>query len=93
MQINGSNIISIDRLAGGKGTAVIAAATAGSATAVSALIGAANHQYAAAADAATISVAASVAVTGLLVPPITARWEAHIADDKHPVRRRHLTDG
>ena len=64
-----------DRISGGKGVAgLAAAATAGNAAAVPALVAAANPAYAAAAPAATILVAASVVVTMLTVPLITAWW-------------------
>jgi len=64
-----------DRLSGGKGVAGLAAAeTAGNAAAVPALVAAANPAYAAAAPAATVLVAASVVVTMLSVPLITAWW-------------------
>jgi len=65
-----------DRLSGGKGVAgLAAAATAGNAAAVPALVAAANPTYAAAAPAATVLVAASVVVTMLTVPLVTA-WYA-----------------
>jgi 2-keto-3-deoxygluconate permease len=64
-----------DRVSGGKGVAgLAAAATAGNAAAVPALVAAANPAYAAAAPAATVLVAASVVVTMLSVPMITAWW-------------------
>jgi 2-keto-3-deoxygluconate permease len=76
---SGLVLILVDRLAGGEGTAGIAAATtAGSATAVPALIATANHQYAAAAQSATVLVASSVVVTSLLAPPMTAWWHARM---------------
>ncbi|QHS50454.1 2-keto-3-deoxygluconate permease [Edaphobacter sp. 12200R-103] len=68
-------LIGIDRLIGGNGTAGVAAATtAGNAAAVPMLIAAADPQYAAAAKPATVLVAASVVVTGLLAPFLTAFW-------------------
>jgi 2-keto-3-deoxygluconate permease len=67
---------SADRLARGNGVAgLAAAATAGNAAAVPALVAAANPAYAAAAPFATVLVAASVVVTMLSVPIITA-WYA-----------------
>jgi len=64
-----------DRISGGKGVAgLAAAATAGNAAAVPALVAAANPVYAAAAPTATVLVAASVVVTMLTVPLITAWW-------------------
>jgi 2-keto-3-deoxygluconate permease len=68
-------MIGVDRLIGGNGTAGVAAATtAGNAAAVPMLIAAADPQYAAAAKPATVLVAASVVVTGLLAPFLTAFW-------------------
>jgi 2-keto-3-deoxygluconate permease len=65
-----------DRISGGKGIAgLAAAATAGNAAAVPALVASANPLYKNAAPAATILVAASVVVTMLTVPLITA-WYA-----------------
>lgn len=72
-------LILVDRLTGGEGTAGIAAATtAGSATAVPALVVAANPRYAAAGQPATVLVASSVAVTCLLAPLMTAWWHARM---------------
>jgi len=69
-----------DRISGGKGVAGLAAtATAGNAAAVPALVAAANPAYAAAAPAATVLVAASVVVTMLTVPLITAWWAKRVA--------------
>ena len=65
-----------DKLSGGKGVAgLAAAATAGNAAAVPALVASANPGYAAAAPTATVLVAASVVVTMLTVPLVTA-WYA-----------------
>lgn len=69
-------MFSADKLARGNGVAGLAAtATAGNAAAVPALVAAANPAYAAAAPFATVLVAASVVVTMLTVPIITA-WYA-----------------
>ena len=69
-----------DHISGGKGVAgLAAAATAGNAAAVPALVAAANPAYAAAAPAATVLVAASVVVTMLTVPLITAWWAKKVA--------------
>jgi 2-keto-3-deoxygluconate permease len=74
--VSSSVMLLADRISGGKGVAgLAAAATAGNAAAVPALIAAANPAYAAAAPAATVLVAASVVVTMLSVPLITA-WYA-----------------
>lgn len=73
--VSGLVLIAADKLAGGTGTAGIAAAsTAGNAAAVPALIAAANPAYKAAAAPATVLVAACVIVTSLLVPVVTAQW-------------------
>jgi len=67
---------SADRLARGNGVAgLAAAATAGNAAAVPALVASANPAYAEAAPFATVLVAASVVVTMLTVPLVTA-WYA-----------------
>ncbi len=72
-------LILVDRLIGGNGTAGIAASTtAGNAAAVPMLVAAANSHYAAAAAPATVLVSASVIVSSLLVPPLTALWNARV---------------
>ena len=69
-----------DRISGGKGVAgLAAAATAGNAAAVPALVAAANPVYAEAAPSATVLVAASVVVTMLTVPLVTAWWAKKVA--------------
>jgi 2-keto-3-deoxygluconate permease len=66
-----------DRLTGGSGLAGVAAAsTAGNAVAVPVIIAAANPAYTQAAASATILVSASVMVTAILVPIVTARLAA-----------------
>jgi 2-keto-3-deoxygluconate permease len=73
-------LISVDKLIGGNGTAGIAAsATAGNAAAVPMLVAAANHEYFEAARSATVLVAASIVVTSLLTPPLTACWHRRAA--------------
>src|SRR5262249_23071566 len=68
-----------DKATGGNGVAGFAAATtAGNAAAVPALVAAANEQYAEAAKFATVLVAASVVVTSLVVPFVTAWWAARV---------------
>ena len=65
-----------DRATGGTGVAGLAAAsTAGNAAAVPAIIAAANPSYAEAAKDATVLVSASVVVTAVVVPLLTA-WAA-----------------
>lgn len=78
--ISGIALVLADRLAGGNGTAGIAAATtAGNAAAVPALVAAANHQFAAAEQSATALVASCVVVSGLLTPLLTAWWYNRVA--------------
>ena len=77
--VSGACLILANRATGGDGTAGLAAATtAGNAAAVPMLVAAADPKYAAAAGPATVLVAASVIVTSLLVPPITAWWATHM---------------
>jgi 2-keto-3-deoxygluconate permease len=69
-----------DRISRGNGVAGLAAsATAGNAAAVPALVASANPIYADAAPFATVLVAASVVVTMLCVPLITAWWAKRIS--------------
>jgi 2-keto-3-deoxygluconate permease len=80
LAVSGITMFLADRATGGKGVAGLAAAsTAGNAAAVPALVAAANPVYAAAAPAATVLVAASVVVTALSVPLLTAWWARRIA--------------
>jgi 2-keto-3-deoxygluconate permease len=68
-----------DRLTGGTGVAGLgASSTAGSAAAVPALVAAANPAYANAAKSATVLVVASIIVTGILVPLLTAWWAGKV---------------
>jgi 2-keto-3-deoxygluconate permease len=72
---SGTILFLADRLTGGNGTAGLAAAsTAGNAAAVPALVAAANPAYSAAAKQATLLVSASVVVTAIIVPFLTAWW-------------------
>jgi 2-keto-3-deoxygluconate permease len=74
--VTGIPLFFADRLTGGTGVAGVAAAsTAGNAAAVPAIVAAANPAYADAAAPATILVAATVVVTAILVPLVTA-WTA-----------------
>jgi 2-keto-3-deoxygluconate permease len=74
--VTGIPLFIADRLTGGTGVAGVAAAsTAGNAVAVPAIVASANAAYADAAAHATVLVAASVAVTLLVVPVLTA-WTA-----------------
>src|SRR4051794_21100671 len=75
----GSVLWVADRLGGGTGVAGLAAAsTAGNAAAVPAIVAAANPAYAEAAKSATVLVSASVVVTAVVVPLLTA-WAARRA--------------
>ncbi|MGW3625040.1 2-keto-3-deoxygluconate permease [Streptomyces sp. NPDC000880] len=77
--ISGSTLFATDRLIGGNGLPGLAAAsTAGNAAAVPALVAAANPVYKEAADKATVLVAASVVVTSLLTPVITAAYHRRL---------------
>ena len=72
-------LIAVDRLIGGDGTAGIAASTtAGNAAAVPLLVATANPAYANAAASATVLVSASVIVSSMLAPPLTALWKARV---------------
>jgi 2-keto-3-deoxygluconate permease len=71
--LSGILLIGADRLTGGTGVAGIAAAsTAGNAAAVPAIVAGVNPAYKAAAGPATVLVAASVVVTAIIVPFVTA---------------------
>jgi 2-keto-3-deoxygluconate permease len=77
--VSATALILADHLVGGDGTAGVAAAsTAGNAAAVPTLVAAANPSYAPAAASATILVAASVIISSLLVPPLTAFWKSRV---------------
>jgi 2-keto-3-deoxygluconate permease len=77
--ITGSALLVTDRLTGGNGVAGLAAAsTAGNAAAVPAIVAAANPAYQEAAKSATILVAASVVVTAIVVPLVTAWWAGRV---------------
>jgi len=71
----GIALFAMDRLNGGDGVAGLAAAsTAGNAAAVPMLVAGQNAAYIPAAASATVLVSASVMVSALLVPLITAWW-------------------
>jgi len=77
--VSGTCLIAVDRLLGGDGTAGLAASTtAGNAAAVPLLVATANPAYANAAAPATVLVSASVIVSSLLAPPLTALWKARV---------------
>jgi 2-keto-3-deoxygluconate permease len=82
--LTGVFLLAVDKLTGGTGVAGLAAATtAGNAAAVPAIVASVNPAYHAAAGKATILVAASVVVTSVLVPFLTAGWAARMRR-KHP---------
>ena len=73
-------MVLVDRLIGGNGTAGIAASTtAGNAAAVPLLVAAANPNYVHAAAPATVLVSASVIVSSMLTPPLTAWWKSRVS--------------
>jgi len=75
--ISGAALFLADRVSGGTGIAGLAAAsTAGNAATVPALVAIANPMYAEAAQQATVLVSASVVVTAILAPLLTAWWSA-----------------
>lgn len=79
LAVSSTVMFGADRLARGNGVAgLAAAATAGNAAAVPALVAAANPAYAPAAPFATVLVAASVVVTMLTVPIVTAWYSKRI---------------
>jgi 2-keto-3-deoxygluconate permease len=74
--VTGIPLFIADRLIGGNGVAGVAASsTAGNAVAVPAIIASANPVYEEAAARATVLVAASIVVTAIAVPLVTA-WVA-----------------
>jgi 2-keto-3-deoxygluconate permease len=82
LTVTGPVLILMDRLTGGDGVAGIAAASsAGNSAAVPALVAAANPAYAAAAKPATVLVVASIIVTGILTPLVTAWWARRAGAD------------
>ncbi len=77
--ITGVALFFADRLTGGNGVAGLSAAsTAGNAAGVPALVATANPAYAEAAKFATVLVAASVVVTAIVVPLVTAWWAKRV---------------
>jgi 2-keto-3-deoxygluconate permease len=75
----GIALFTMDRIDGGNGVAGLAAAsTAGNAAAVPALVALANPIYGPAAASATVLVSASVMVSALLVPLMTAWWARRV---------------
>ena len=83
--VTGSVCILADRLLGGSGIAGAAASsTAGNAAAVPQAIALADTSFAPVAAAATVQVAASVIVTALLTPLLTAWWYRRVQRERGP---------
>jgi 2-keto-3-deoxygluconate permease len=81
--VSGIFLILSDRLTGGTGAAGVAAATtAGNAAAVPTLVAVANPAYADAAKPATVLITASVVITAVVVPFVTAWWAERVASKK-----------
>ncbi|MBV9658228.1 MAG: 2-keto-3-deoxygluconate permease [Verrucomicrobia bacterium] len=77
--VTGIALFLADRLTGGNGVAGLSAAsTAGNAAAVPAIVAAANPAYQEAAGPATVLVAASVVITAIVVPLVTAWWAGRV---------------
>jgi 2-keto-3-deoxygluconate permease len=77
--VTGAALFLADRVTGGNGVAGLAAASsAGNAAAVPAIVAAANPAYREAAKTATVLVAASVVVTAVVVPLVTAWWAGRV---------------
>ena len=77
--VTGLALFLADRLTGGNGVAGLSAAsTAGNAAGVPALVAAANPAYTEAAKSATVLVAASVVITAIVVPLVTAWWAKRV---------------
>jgi len=75
----GIALFTMDRINGGNGIAGLAAAsTAGNAAAVPMLVAGQNAAYLPAAASATVLVSASVVVSALIVPLITAWWAGRV---------------
>jgi 2-keto-3-deoxygluconate permease len=81
--VTGTVLFLADRLTGGNGVAGLAAAsTAGNAAAVPAIVAVANPAYSEAAKTATVLVAASVVVTAIVVPLVTAWWASCVGSPR-----------
>jgi 2-keto-3-deoxygluconate permease len=78
--VTGAVCIAVDRLLGGSGIAGAAASsTAGNSAAVPQAVALADTSFAPVAAAATVQVAASVIVTAILTPLLTAWWYRRLA--------------
>ncbi len=78
--VSGTVLFCMDRLTGGNGVAGLAASsTAGNAAAVPMLVAVANPAYLPAAGPATLLVSASIVVTALSTPLVTAWWAGRMS--------------
>src|SRR5229473_2416296 len=83
--VTGVVCIMADRLLGGSGIAGAAASsTAGNSAAVPQAVAMADKSYAPVAGAATVQVAASVIVTAILTPLLTAWWYKRVQRQREP---------
>jgi 2-keto-3-deoxygluconate permease len=81
--VTGTVLFCVDRLTGGNGVAGLAASsTAGNAAAVPMLVAIADPAYAPAAAQATMLVSASIVVTALATPLVTAWWAGRLAESR-----------
>jgi 2-keto-3-deoxygluconate permease len=81
--VTGLVCITVDRLLGGSGVAGAAASsTAGNSAAVPQAVALADPTFAAVAPAATVQVAASVIVTAILTPLLTAYWYRRVGRER-----------
>jgi 2-keto-3-deoxygluconate permease len=78
--VTGAVCIAVDRLLGGSGVAGAAASsTAGNSAAVPQAVALADTSFAPVAAAATVQVTASVIVTAILTPLLTAWWSRRVS--------------
>ena len=81
--VTGLVCITVDRLLGGSGVAGAAASsTAGNSAAVPQAVALADPSFAAVAPAATVQVAASVIVTAIMTPLLTAWWYRKVGRER-----------
>src|SRR5262247_4617199 len=81
--VTGTVCILADKLFGGRGIAGAAASsTAGNSAAVPQAVAMADPSFAAVAPAATVQVAASVIVTAVLTPLLTAWWYRRVGKER-----------
>jgi 2-keto-3-deoxygluconate permease len=91
--VTGAVCITTDRLLGGSGIAGAAASsTAGNSAAVPQAVAMADKSYEAVAGAATVQVAASVIVTAILTPLLTAWWYKRVRRQREAARAIVMTE-